>query len=93
MQKLERCLSVSLRTCGRRQPDGCTGRQEFDRFLEQVSFRQPTPAKIEALQLGRGVSLIRVLRTAYATGGRAVEVNGMPRADAYELVYEALGGE
>jgi hypothetical protein len=59
------------------------------RFLEQVSVRQPTPAELEALQLARGVSLIRLLRTAYATDGRAVEVNEMLlRSDAYELVYE-----
>ena len=54
-----------------------------------MSVRQLTPAELEALSLGRGVGLLLVLRTAYATDGRAVEVNEMLlRADAYELVYE-----
>lgn len=46
----------------------------LDRFTEQVSARMPEPAEARALALPPGVPVFRLVRTAYDTTGRAVEV-------------------
>lgn len=61
----------------------------LDRFIEDVSARMPTPDETQSLRLGAGVPVFRVVRTAYAAGGRAVEVcDTVMAADRYVLSYE-----
>ena len=43
-------------------------------FVEEVSVRMPTPQERRRLQLGPGVPVMVVVRTAFDTGGAAVEV-------------------
>ncbi len=65
-----------------------TGRT-LDHFHEEVTARMPTPHEREALQLGASVPVLRVVRTAYDTSGRAVEVcDTVKAAPAYVLEYE-----
>jgi GntR family transcriptional regulator len=61
----------------------------LDRFTEEVSARMPTPEERRDLELGASVPVLRVLRTAYDTAGRAVEVcDTIKAAPAYLLEYE-----
>jgi GntR family transcriptional regulator len=46
----------------------------LDELVEEVSVRMPTPDERRRLHLGAGVPVMVVRRTAYDTGGRAVEV-------------------
>lgn len=58
-------------------------------FDEAVSARMPTPEEASVLQLQAGTPVVRVTRVAYASDGRALEVNDMTLAgDRYELVYQ-----
>lgn len=61
----------------------------LERFTEDVSARMPTPEEAGALNLPPGVPVIHLVRTAYDTDGRAVEVcDTVMAADAYLLSYE-----
>ena len=58
----------------------------LDHFDEEVRARMPTPAEVKTLHLAAGVPVIHLVRTAYDTEGRAVEVcDTVMAADAYVL--------
>ncbi|GAA3881432.1 GntR family transcriptional regulator [Streptomyces sedi] len=61
----------------------------LDHFDEEVRARMPTPAEVKSLHLAAGVPVIHLVRTAYDTEGRAVEVcDTVMAADAYVLAYQ-----
>jgi len=61
----------------------------LERFTEEVAARMPTPDEARALTLPPGVPVFRLVRTAYDTDGRAVEVcDTIMASDAYQLAYE-----
>ena len=61
----------------------------LERFTEEVSARMPTPGEARALNLPPGVPVFRLVRTAYDTDGRPVEVcDTIMAADAYVLAYD-----
>jgi GntR family transcriptional regulator len=61
----------------------------LDRFTEEVSARMPTPEETRALLLPPGVPVFRLVRTAYDSDDRAVEVcDTIMAADAYLLAYD-----
>lgn len=58
-------------------------------FIEEVTVRMPTPQEREDLQLGTSQPVMRVVRTAYDTTGRAVEVcDTIKVGSAFVLEYE-----
>jgi GntR family transcriptional regulator len=58
-------------------------------FTEEVGARMPTPEERRILEIGPGVPVLTVLRTAYDTNDVAVEVCDMVKvAPAYLLEYE-----
>ncbi len=60
----------------------------LDHFDEEVKARMPTPDEVKTLRLASGVPVFHLLRTAYDTDGRAVEVcDTVMAADAYVLGY------
>jgi len=61
----------------------------LERFTEEVSARMPTPEESRLLALAPGVPVFRLVRTAYDSDGRAVEVcDTIMAADAYVLAYD-----
>jgi GntR family transcriptional regulator len=54
-------------------PEGPIGRR-IVQFIEDLDIRMPTPEEAKQLEIPSGVPLARVLRTAYDSGGNAVEV-------------------
>ncbi|AIA04868.1 hypothetical protein DC74_4388 [Streptomyces noursei] len=46
-------------------------------FREEVRSRMPSEGEVDRLRLGAGTPVIVIVRTAFADGGRAVEVNEM----------------
>ncbi len=61
----------------------------LDRFSEDVEARMPTPEETAELALPPGVPVIHLVRVAYDTADRAVEVcDTVMAADAYVLAYE-----
>src|SRR5207248_10174721 len=61
----------------------------LDRFVEEVTARMPTVEERGRLVLQAGVPVIVVIRTAYDTTGRPVEVcHAIKSAPAYVLEYE-----
>jgi GntR family transcriptional regulator len=61
----------------------------LERFAEEVSARMPTPDEVRALLLPPGVPVFRLVRTAYDTDDRPVEVcDTIMAADAYVLAYD-----
>jgi GntR family transcriptional regulator len=59
------------------------------RFTEEVGARMPSPEERRALEIGAGVPVLTVLRTAYDTNDVAVEVcDTVKVAPAYLLEYE-----
>jgi GntR family transcriptional regulator len=63
---------------------------ELDRFVEELTFRMPTPEEARQLRIGAGVPVVRLLRTLYDTSGRVLEVSDFVLAgDRHVLVYEA----
>jgi len=65
------------------------GGHMLDRFVEEVGARMPTPTERRALQLGPGVPVLTVVRTAFDTEGTAVEVcDTVKAAYAYVLEYD-----
>jgi GntR family transcriptional regulator len=62
---------------------------QLDRFEEEVRARMPAPDEVKTLRLAAGVPVIHLVRTAYDTEGRAVEVcDTVMSADAYVLTYQ-----
>jgi GntR family transcriptional regulator len=60
----------------------------LDHFDEEVRSRMPVPEEARALRLSPGVPVFHLVRTAYDTEGRAVEVcDTIMAADAYVLAY------
>lgn len=60
----------------------------LDHFDEEVRSRMPMPEEIRALRLTPGVPVFHLIRTAFDTDGRAVEVcDTIMAADAYVLAY------
>ena len=60
----------------------------LDHFDEDVRARMPLPDETRALRLAQGVPVFHLVRTAYDTEGRAVEVcDTIMAADAYVLAY------
>jgi GntR family transcriptional regulator len=61
----------------------------LERFTEEVSARMPTPDEARVLALPPGVPVFRLVRTAFDTDGRAVEVcDTIMASDAYLLAYD-----
>ncbi|MBW0091428.1 GntR family transcriptional regulator [Pseudonocardia sp. KRD-184] len=61
----------------------------LDRFTEEITARMPTADERRRLRLGPGTPVLTVLRTAYDTDGRAVEVcDTVKAALAYVLEYD-----
>lgn len=61
----------------------------LERFVEEVAARMPTPDERRALELGPGVPVLTVVRTAYDGAGRPVEVcETVMAAYAYILQYD-----
>jgi GntR family transcriptional regulator len=61
----------------------------LERFTEEVAARMPTEAEARLLAMMPGVPVFRLVRTAFDTEGRAVEVcDTIMSADAYVLNYE-----
>jgi GntR family transcriptional regulator len=59
------------------------------RFTEEVSARMPAPEEARLLSLSPGVPVFRLIRTAFDSDGRAVEMcDTIMAADAYLLAYE-----
>lgn len=58
-------------------------------FREEIRCRMPSADEAERLALSMGTPVVRIVRTAFAEGGRAVEVNEMTLDSAsYVLEYE-----
>ena len=61
----------------------------LDHFDEEIRARMPSPQEVKTLRLSSGVPVIHLVRTAYDTEGRAVEVcDTVMAADAYVLAYQ-----
>lgn len=61
----------------------------LEHFDEEVRARMPAPDEVKSLRLASGVPVIHLVRTAYDTEGRAVEVcDTVMAADAYVLAYQ-----
>ncbi|PNG98249.1 hypothetical protein SMF913_14274 [Streptomyces malaysiensis] len=61
----------------------------LDHFDEEIRARMPSPAEVRTLQLASGVPVIHLVRTAYDSEGRPVEVcDTVMAADAYVLAYQ-----
>jgi len=60
-----------------------------ERHTESITARMPTPEERQALSLGAGIPVVRVVRTSYAAGGRPVEVMDMLlAADRHTVTYD-----
>ena len=71
------------------EDEGGPIRRTLQRSIDDVECRMPTQNELEALQLGPGVPVLRILRTAYDSEGRAVEVQDtVAAADKHQLRYE-----
>lgn len=67
---------------GRRAPGPAPGGPE-------IRARMPSPQEVRTLHLAPGVPVIHLIRTAYDTEGRAVEVcDTIMAADAFVLAYQ-----
>ncbi|MGP9021140.1 GntR family transcriptional regulator [Streptomyces sp. BR1] len=61
----------------------------LDHFDEEIRARMPSPHEVRTLHLAPGVPVIHLIRTAYDTEGRAVEVcDTIMAADAFVLAYQ-----
>ncbi|MGW4799795.1 GntR family transcriptional regulator [Nonomuraea sp. NPDC004297] len=61
----------------------------LDHFDEEIRSRMPVQDETRALELSPGVPVFHLIRTAYAEGGRAVEVcDTVMSSDAYVLCYQ-----
>ncbi|KAA2264815.1 GntR family transcriptional regulator [Solihabitans fulvus] len=63
-------------------------RREVRQFVEDLDVRLPLPHEAETLAIPEGVPVVRVLRTAYDSDGRALEVlDSLLPADRYAFRY------
>ncbi len=75
-------------------PGGIYGRieeagHELARFTEEVSARMPTPDERKALEIGAGIPVMTLVRTAYDTNGVPVEVcDTVKIAHSFVLEYD-----
>jgi len=61
----------------------------LEHFSEEIRSRMPLRDEARALRLAPGVPVFRLIRTAFDTAGRAVEVcDTIMSSDAYVLCYE-----
>ena len=61
----------------------------LDHYDEEIRARMPTPTEVKTLRLASGVPVIHLIRTAYDTEGRPVEIcDTVMAADAYVLAYQ-----
>jgi len=61
----------------------------LDHFDEEVRARMPTPEESKTLRLASGVPVFQLIRTAYDSEGRPVEVcDTLMASDAYVLAYQ-----
>jgi GntR family transcriptional regulator len=61
----------------------------LDHFEEEIRARMPSPGEVRMLRLASGVPVIHLIRTAYDTEGRPVELcDTVMAADAYVLSYQ-----
>ncbi|AKG43382.1 regulatory protein KorSA [Streptomyces xiamenensis] len=61
----------------------------LDHFDEEIRARMPSPHEVRALELAPGVPVIHLIRTAFDTAARPVEVcDTVMAADAYVLAYQ-----
>ncbi|TYB67751.1 GntR family transcriptional regulator [Nonomuraea sp. PA05] len=61
----------------------------LDHFDEEIRSRMPVRDEVRALKLPPGVPVFHLVRTAFAAGGRAVEVcDTVLSSDAYVLSYQ-----
>ncbi|GAB2894354.1 GntR family transcriptional regulator [Streptomyces mayteni] len=61
----------------------------LDHFEEEIRARMPSPGEVKFLRLAAGVPVIHLIRTAFDTEGRPVEVcDTVMAADAYVLAYQ-----
>jgi GntR family transcriptional regulator len=59
------------------------------RFREDLVARMPSPEEARALQLGPGVPVVSLIRTAYDAEGRPVEVfDSVVAGDKHTFSYE-----
>ena len=64
----------------------------LDHFLDDLYVRMPTPEEAMQLHLGKGIPVVRLLRTAYAADDTPVEVTDQVLASAhFVLSYEVPG--
>jgi GntR family transcriptional regulator len=62
---------------------------DVDRFHDELQMRMPSPHETRALRLGKGVPVVRLLRTTYAADGRPVEVaDQLLAGDRHILSYD-----
>ncbi len=65
----------------------------LDHFDEEVRARMPAPDEAKALLLSPGVPVFHLVRTAYDTADRAVEIcDTVMASDAYVLSYRLPAG-
>ncbi|MBB5871091.1 GntR family transcriptional regulator [Allocatelliglobosispora scoriae] len=58
-------------------------------FIDELSFRMPTPGEAEALRLDTGVCVVKVVRIAYDADGKPLEAfDQLLAGDKHVLVYE-----
>jgi GntR family transcriptional regulator len=63
-------------------------RAKVTQFVEDLNVRPPVPAEADALAIPEGVPVVRVLRTAYDSQGRALEVlDSLMPTDRYAFRY------
>lgn len=68
-------------------PDGPI-RAKVAKFVEDLDVRLPVPSESRALKIPEGVPVVRVLRTAYDSEGRALEVlDSLIPTDRYSFQY------
>lgn len=65
---------------------------QLDHFEEEIRARMPSPTEVKTLQLAAGVPVIHLIRTAFDTAGRAVEVcDTVMAADGLRPLLSAPG--
>jgi GntR family transcriptional regulator len=66
--------------------------QPISYYIDELSFRMPTPEEADVLRLDPGVSVVRVVRIAYDRDDHPMEVfDQLLAGDKHVLVYEVSG--
>ena len=61
-------------------------------YIDELSFRMPTPEEAATLELDPGVCVVRVVRIAYDATGTPLEAfDQLLAGDKHVLVYEVSG--